>query len=139
MAGCAGSLPYVAAVLEVDPHHDAPARGPAHLGEPGGGEDASAADVELSPDDLLPRLRDHRIAFDGTGTALPCEVDGRTRERTAEAAAPEAHASDEAGHGPDAVVGRVFIAAAPRNAGAQQRTYAVRGSTAHQPAGSPSR
>src|ERR687891_1250103 len=64
-------------LLEVDPHHDAPARGPADLGEPGGGEDAAAANVELSLGDLLPWPRDHRVALEGTGAALAGEVDGR--------------------------------------------------------------
>lgn len=67
------------------------------LGEPGGGEDAAAADVELSPGDLLPGLRDHRVALEGTGAALTGEVDGGARERTADPAAPEAGAGDEAG------------------------------------------
>lgn len=39
--------------LEVDPHNDPPEGGLAYLREPGGGEDAAAADVELSPGDLL--------------------------------------------------------------------------------------
>ena len=64
-------------LLEVDPHHDAPARGPADLGEPGGGEDAAAANVDLSLGDLLPWPRDHRVALEGTGAALAGEVDGR--------------------------------------------------------------
>ena len=63
---CAGALTRVVSgmnddsgdvrsvMTEVDPHHEAPARGPADLGESGGGEDAAAADVELAPGDLLP-------------------------------------------------------------------------------------
>ncbi len=102
--------------LEVDAHHD-PAEGrPTDLGEAGGGEDAAAANMELSPDDLLPGLRDHRVALEGTGTALPGEVDGGARERTADPAAPEARAGDEAGHSPDAVVGLVLGLARPGDA-----------------------
>ena len=103
-------------LVEVDPHHDAPARWPADLGEYGAREDAAAADVELAPGDLLPGLGDHRIALDRTGAARACEVDGGARERSADAAAPEAGASDEAGHGPDAVVGLVLRATNPGDA-----------------------
>jgi hypothetical protein len=69
-----------------------------------------------SPRDLLSGLRDHRIALEGTGTALPGEVDGGARERTADPAAAETRAGDEAGLGPDAVVGLVFRSARPRDA-----------------------
>ena len=48
---------------------------------------------------------DHRVALEGTGAAFPGEVDGGARERTADAAASETRAGDEAGHGPDAGVG----------------------------------
>jgi hypothetical protein len=76
--------------LEVDVHHD-PAEGrPADLGEPGGREDAAAADMELSQHDLLPGLREHRVALEGTRAAFPRELDGRARERTVDPAAPEA-------------------------------------------------
>src|SRR5918999_6591747 len=54
-------------LLEVDPHHDAPARGPADLGEPDGGEDAAAANVELSLGDLLPWPRDQSGSPRGHG------------------------------------------------------------------------
>ena len=43
----------MAQLREVDPHHDPPECGPADLGEPGGREDAAAADVELAPGDAL--------------------------------------------------------------------------------------
>ncbi len=76
--------------------------------------------MELPPGDLLPGLRDHRIALESTGAALPREVDGSARDRTAYAAAPETRAGDEAGHGPDAVVGLVFCSVCPGNAGVQQ-------------------
>jgi hypothetical protein len=78
-----------AIALEVDPQHDAPARGPADLGESGVDEDASAADVELTPDDVLPGLREHRVALEGTRAALASEVNGGAREGTADPAAPE--------------------------------------------------
>src|ERR671919_2344634 len=101
-------------LLEIDPHHDPPECGPADLGETGGGEDAAAAHVELSPGDLLPRLGEHRVALEGTGAALAGEVGGRACERAADPAAPEARAGDEAGHGPDAVVGLVLRSSRPR-------------------------
>ena len=71
--------------------------------------------------DLLPGLRDHRVALEGTGAAFPREVDGGARERTADPAAPEARAGDEAGHGPDAVVGLVLRSALPGDAGVAQQ------------------
>src|SRR3990172_1640704 len=91
-----GSKRGTCSCLEVDAHHD-PAEGRStDLGEPCGGEDAAAADVGLSPGDLLPGLRDHRVALEGTGAALPREVDSGVRERTADAATAEARAGDEA-------------------------------------------
>jgi hypothetical protein len=57
--------------------------------------------VELYGQDFLPRLRDHRVALKGTGAALPGEVNGGARERTADPAAAEARAGNEAGYGPD--------------------------------------
>jgi hypothetical protein len=66
--------------LEVDAHHD-PAEGRStDLGEPGVGEAAAAADVELLHEELLP-LRDHRVALEGTGAVLLGVVDGGARER----------------------------------------------------------
>src|SRR6266496_4354326 len=94
--------------LEVDPHDDAPERGPADLGEPSGDEDAAAADIQLAPGDLLSRMGDHRVALDGAGAALACEVDCSRGERLTHAASTEAQAGDEAGYCPDAVVGLVF-------------------------------
>src|SRR3990172_3497929 len=109
------------ACLEVDAQHD-PAEGrPTDLGEAGGGEDAAAADMELSPGDLLAWLRAHRVALEGTGAALSREVAGGVRELAADAAAPEARARDEAGHGPDAVVGLVLRSARPGDAGLEQQ------------------
>src|SRR4029077_8431317 len=69
--------------------------------------------MELAPDDLLAGRCDHRVALDGAGAALACEVDGGACERAADAAAPEAHATDEARHRPHAVVGLVFGSAGP--------------------------
>ena len=71
--------------------------------------------------DFLPGLSDHRVALERTGAALPREIDGGARERTADAAAPEARAGDEARHRPDAVVGLVLGAALPRDAGLEQQ------------------
>ena len=71
--------------------------------------------------DLLPGLRDHRIALERTGAALAGEADGGVRERTADAAAAEARAGDEARHGPHAVVGLVLRPPLPRDAGLEQQ------------------
>src|SRR5262249_45186042 len=109
-----------AAGLEFDPHDDAPGRGSADLGKPGGGEDAAAADIELAPGDLLPSLRDHRIALEDAGAARPRVIDGGARQRVGDAAPPEARARDEAGHGPHAVVARVFVAPAPGHGAVEQ-------------------
>jgi hypothetical protein len=93
------------------------------LGEPGGGEDAAASDMELAQQrDGLPGLGDHRVALERTGAAFPREVDGGARECTADPAAPEAGAGDEAGHGPDAVVGLVLGSALPGDTGLEQQT-----------------
>src|SRR5687768_7373288 len=94
------------------------------LGEPGGCEDAAAADVELAGErDRLSGLGDHRVALEGAGAPRPREVDGGTRERRADAPAAEAGAGDEAGHGPDAVVGLVLGASRPGNEGLEQQTW----------------
>jgi len=106
--------------LEVDAHYDPTEGRPTDLGKPGSGKDAAAADMKLPPGDLLPGLRDHRIALESTGAASPREVGGSVRKRTAYAATPETRAGDEAGHGPDAVVGLVFRSVRPGNAGVQQ-------------------
>ena len=87
----------------------------ADLGEPGVGEDAATADMELPPGDLLARLRDHRVALEGAGAAVPNEVDGCARERAADATAAEARAGKEAGRGPNAVIGLVLRSARPGN------------------------
>ena len=63
--------------------------------------------------DVLPGLGDHRVALEGAGAALPGEVDGGAGERPADPAAAEAGAGDEAGDGPDAVVGLVLRPARP--------------------------
>ncbi len=70
---------------------------------------------------VLPGLGDHRVALEGAGAAFPGEVDGGARERTADPAAPEARAGDEAGHGPDAVVGLVLRSPLPGDAGLEQQ------------------
>ncbi len=80
------------------------------------GEDAATADMELASRDLLPGLRDHRVALEGSGAALSREVDGGARKRTTDTAAPEVRAGDEAAHGPDAVVGLVLRSARPGHA-----------------------
>src|SRR5262249_49233747 len=88
----------------------------AGLGEPGGGEDAAAAHVELVPGDRLAGLRDHRVALERTGAATPGEVDGGPCERGADAPASEPGASEDAGHRPDGVVALVLPAALPGDA-----------------------
>src|SRR5687767_6938595 len=94
------------------------------LGEAGGCEDAAAADVELAREgDRLPGLGDHRVALERTGASLPREVDGGTRERVADASAAETDPGDEAGHGPDAVVGLVLGASRPGDEGLEQQSW----------------
>src|SRR5512145_1420166 len=88
----------------------------AHLGEPGGFEDASGADVDLAPGDVLPGRREDRIALERTGAAVPREIDGRPRERVADPASPEAGTGDEARDRPDAVVELVLGAPLPGDA-----------------------
>jgi hypothetical protein len=58
--------------------------------KPGGGKDAAAADVELTPGDVLARLGEHRIALQGARTPVSGEVDGGACERVADAPAVEA-------------------------------------------------
>ena len=65
-------------VREVDPHHHAPRARAADLGESGISEDLTAADVQLTPGDLLAGLRDHWVCLQCAGAALPGEVDLRT-------------------------------------------------------------
>src|SRR5207302_1870353 len=103
--------------LEVEPHHDASERGPGDLPEPGRGEDAPAAHVQLAPGDLLPRLGDHRVPLERAGAALSREADRGGGKTAHDSAAPELRASDEAGDRPDAVVVLVLAAFLPRDAG----------------------
>jgi len=76
-------------MLEVDAHDGAAEARAADLREPGGGEDADMADVQLAPWNILPTLGDHRIALEGMGSALAREVHGGACKRVAEAAATE--------------------------------------------------
>ena len=99
--------------VKVDAHHDASQGRTADLGEAGVGEHALGADVELLGDHVL---RGHRVALDGAGAARAGEVHRGARERPADAALAEARAGEEAGHGPDAVVGLVLRAALPGDA-----------------------
>ena len=85
----------------------------ADLAEAGRLEDAAAADVGLAPGDLPAGLGDHRVALEGTGTALTRETDGRPGERSRHTAAPVPRAGDEAGDGPDAVVRLVLVPPSP--------------------------
>ena len=117
-------------VLEVDSHHDAPGRGPADPRR-NARRDAAAADVELPQAISFPGSvsigspRGHRRRARGRSRRQ------RVRAR-GDAAAPEARAGDEAGHGPDDVVGLVFRPAHPgtrhraagsgRRCGARART-----------------
>jgi hypothetical protein len=75
--------------LKIDPHDHAPWRRPAHLLKASGGEDAAAANVALAPGNLLPRLRDHRIAFESAGAAHPAEIDRSAGKGTPDARAGE--------------------------------------------------
>src|SRR5712691_5606858 len=117
----ARSDPRSSLLPEVDAHDDPAESRTADLGESGVGENAATADMELAPGDLLPRLRDHRIALEGSSAAFPRKIDGGTRERAADPPSAEAHSGDEAGHGPDPVVALVFSSARPRDAGLAQQ------------------
>src|SRR4029079_57456 len=86
----------------------------------GVGEDAPAPDVELTPGDVLPGLGEHWVALDGAGATLPGEVDGCARQRPADAATAVPGTRCEADDRPDAVVGRVLVAALPRDRRAPQ-------------------
>jgi len=99
--------------LELDAHHDAADARLAHLHERGCGEHASRADVKLCRQSIL---RSHRIALDGTGTALPGELHGLARECVRDTLSAKACAGDEAGDGPYAAVGLVLAPSFPGNA-----------------------
>ena len=58
------------------------------------------------PETALAGLVDHRVALEGPRAALARELDRGAGERRPIAAAAETGAGDEAGHRPDAVVGR---------------------------------
>ena len=96
------------------------------VGRPTSAKPASAKTLRLptwsSPQEpSLRRLVDHRVALECAGAALAGEVNGGTCERTADSAAAEARAGDEAGHGPDALVGLVLVSAFPGDAGLEQQ------------------
>src|SRR5262249_51546141 len=74
----------------------------------GGGEHASGADVKLSRQSV--RLS-HRVALEGTGAALPGELDRGARKCVRDASSAEALAGNEAGHCPYAAV--VLVLAPP--------------------------
>ena len=61
-------------------------------------------------------LRGDRVALDGAGAALAGEIHRGARERPADAALAKARAGEQAGDGPDAVVGLVLRAALPGDA-----------------------
>src|SRR5215831_2520638 len=98
---------------EIDAHHHAPGAGAAYLGEAGLGEDLAAADVQLTPDDLLAGMGDHRVGLQGSGTIFPCVVDRGRGQRVADAAHAVPLAGHETGNRPDAGVRLVLVAAAP--------------------------
>src|SRR5215470_15782473 len=98
---------------EIDAHYHAPGAGAAHLGEAGLGEDLAAADVQLTPDDLLAGMGDHRVGLQGPGAILPGEVDRGSGQRVADAALSVPLAGHEAGNRPDAGVRLVLVATAP--------------------------
>ena len=77
------------ALLEVDAHHGPAEARTADLREPGHGEDAYVADVELALGNVLPGLGDHRVTLERAGTALAREVHRGARKRVADAAATE--------------------------------------------------
>src|SRR5215472_13457999 len=98
---------------EIDAHHHAPGAGAAYLGEAGLGEDLAAADVQLTPDDLLAGMGDHRVGLQGSGTIFPCVVDRGRGQRVADAAHAVPLAGHETGNRPDAGVRLVLVATAP--------------------------
>src|SRR5215471_8129542 len=98
---------------EIDAHHHAPGAGAAYLGEAGLGEDLPASDIQLTPDDLLAGMGDHRVGLKGPGAILPCEVDRGRGQRVADAALAVSLAGHEAGNRPDAGVRLVLVATAP--------------------------
>src|SRR5262249_23732313 len=98
---------------EIDAHHHAPGAWAAYLGEAGLGEDLAAADVQLTPDDLLAGMGDHRVGLQGSGAIFPGEVDRGRGQRVADAALAVPLAGHEAGDRPDAGVRLVLVAAAP--------------------------
>src|SRR5215831_4357304 len=98
---------------EIDAHYHAPGAGAAYLGEAGLGEDLAAADVQLTPDDLLAGMGDHRVGLEGPGAIFPGEVDRGGGKRVADAALAVPLAGDEAGNRPDASVRLVLVTTAP--------------------------
>ena len=106
--------------------------------KPAAANTPDGADVELLQDHVR---RGDRVGLEGARAAVAGEVDRGARERSADAPLPEARAGEQAGHRPDAVVGLVLVAARPTGRGCcgPARRTPVRGSTAHQPTGSPSR
>jgi hypothetical protein len=115
-----GRSPIAGTHVGWDQIYGPPACWPTDFCEPGSGEDSVVADVELAPGDLLPWLRDHRVALHGAGATFPCELDSGRGEGPADPAAPEARAGDKAGHRPDTIVGGILVAASPNDPAAQQ-------------------
>jgi hypothetical protein len=95
---------------EVDPHHRASFRGAVDLGEPGVGEGPHRADVELLLDGVG---GGHRVALERSGAALAGVGDSGQGQRAADTPPAVPGSGEEAGHGPDAVVGTVLVAAHP--------------------------
>src|SRR5215831_5977572 len=98
---------------EIDAHYHAPGAGTAYLGEADLGEDLAAADVQLTPDDLLAGMGDHRVGLQGPGAILPGEVDRGSGQRVADTALSVPLAGHEAGNRPDAGVRLVLVATVP--------------------------
>src|ERR1700722_9500163 len=91
-----------------------------HLGEPGVGERAAAADVQLAPGDLLAGPGDHRIALQRARTTVPRVVHRSRGECRADAAPAEPGPGDKAGDRPDAVVIAILVPSGPDDPAAAQ-------------------
>src|SRR5687768_12607956 len=82
--------------------------------------------MELAPGDVLARSREHRVSLERPSPAFAREVNGRSSQRVADAAAPESRSGEDAGHRPCALVGLVLRSALPRDAEDTQKALVRR-------------
>jgi hypothetical protein len=76
--------------------------------------------MELAPRDLLPRLGDHRVPLDCTGSPLPRKVDCCSGQGVRESTPPELGTNDQAGDRPHATVIFVLVPSRPRDTARHQ-------------------